>query len=120
VDWLSKQKYLRAQVMLDRRIQLMEGISADAGTLVAADSVIAVIQKRAADDQRSKVIDLYNTEQAKWFGVTAAHQALVGLYYPANIPAVFKDGVLEATRCLDVKVYEYTTQDTDDNQQKSI
>ena len=59
MDWLFKQEYLREQVMLDRKINLIEKINADVGALVAhADSVIAVVVKQASNNQRNNVIEL--------------------------------------------------------------
>jgi len=113
MDWLSKQEYLRAQVMLDRKIDLIEKINADVGSLVAAaDSVIAVIAKQASGKQRNQVIEIYNDEQARWFGLSASHQALLGFYFPQSISDEFAKGIVNATKNLDVKVYKYAKEST--------
>ena len=127
IDWLSKQEYLRAQVMLDRKIDLVERINADVGALVAdAECVIAVIDKLSAGDQenevitlhdgqRSEVIELYDEEQAKWFGVTASHHALLVFYYSHDVSEAFAEDVVASTRTLDVRVYKYASERTEEN-----
>ncbi|MGK7914598.1 MAG: hypothetical protein AB4038_03505 [Prochloraceae cyanobacterium] len=78
VDWLFMQEYLRAQVMLDRKVDLVERINEGVGILVAhADGVIAVIVKpKVPSSQRDEVIELYNYEQAKWLGMILSHHLL--------------------------------------------
>jgi hypothetical protein len=112
-DWLFKQRYLREQVLLDRRVELIEKINADVGALVAdADAIIAVIVKDAPASQRTEAIQKYNEEQARWFGASASHLALAGFYFPQKISTVFADNVIDATMNLDVKGYQLTKEDT--------
>lgn len=121
MDWLFKQEYLREQVMLDRKINLIEKINADVGALVAhADSVIAVVVKQASNNQRNNVIELYNKEQAKWFGMSSSHQALLGFYFPLKISEVFGKSVVDATKTLDVRVYKYTQNSNNENLEKAL
>lgn len=104
-DWLFKQEYLRAQIMLDRKIDLIERINSDVGYLLAdANGIIAVVAKEAPGNQQNAVIELYNEEQARWFGVSVSHQALLKFYFPSDLSKTFKQDVVEATKRLDLKV----------------
>jgi hypothetical protein len=117
LGWLFKQKYLREQIMLDRKIALIERINADVGALVAdADSVIAVIVKKGSPNQRTQIIEAYNEEQAKWFGLSASYQALLGFYFPDQVAAMFMKKVIGATQDLDVRVSLFSRQATDQSQ----
>ena len=120
MDWIFKQEYLRSQVVLDRQIDLIENINADVGSLIAdADSVIAVIVKQAPGKQRNQVIERYNDEQASWFSVSVSHQALLGFYFPDSISVEFREGIVNATKKLDVEVYKYAKNNTIDQRKKS-
>lgn len=115
--WLFKQKYLREQVMLDRKIALIERINADVGTLVAdADSVIAVIVDKDSPNQHKQIIETYNKEKAKWFGLSASYQALLGFYFPDQVAAMFMEKIIGATQDLDVRVALFSRQGTDQSQ----
>lgn len=108
-DWVFKQEYLREQIILDRKIDLIEEINADIGALVAdADGVSVGVSKRVPGNQMNNLIEIYNEEQARWFGVSAAHQALIGFYFPQDVVDEFSNGVIEATKKLDVSIYTCT------------
>jgi hypothetical protein len=108
-DWLYKQEYLRTQIILDRRINLIERINIDVGNLVAdADTVIAAIFKKASGQQRADAINNYNTRQAEWFGKYTAHDALVTFHFPQYISQKFRQLTFESTQELDRKLYNYS------------
>jgi hypothetical protein len=105
-DWVFKQAYLRAEAMLDRRLNLIEAINADVGALVAdADSVIAAIAKQAPRTQINQVVEVYNEEQARWFGAAPAHAALLGFYFPPVVAEQFTEELVKSTQALDVAIY---------------
>jgi hypothetical protein len=82
-DWLFKEQYYRHQVMVDRRLNLVEQINHDAGQLVAAaDDVIAAYAKRVSNAQKNDVVQVYNKQQAQWFGSYGSQQALLAFYFP--------------------------------------
>ena len=108
-DWVFKQEYLRAQIMLDRKIDLIERINSDVGYLLAdANGIIAVVAKKAPGNQEKAVIELYNEEQARWFGVSVSHQALLKFYFPSDLSKTFEQDVVKATKRLDMKLFLLT------------
>jgi hypothetical protein len=110
MDWHYKQDYLRAQVLLDRRVDLIERINTDVGRYLAhADDAVAVVAKDAPPSQINEVIRLYNTEQARWFGVRGAHEALLAFHFPGAVRRMFANDVVKATEMLDVSIYAYST-----------
>lgn len=59
----------------------------DVGAFVAdADTVIAAIAKQSLRHQINQGVELYNAEQARWFGAAPAHAALLGLYFLPVVP----------------------------------
>lgn len=106
-DWVFKQAYLRSEVMLDRRLDVIETINADIGALVAdAETVIAANAKQAPRNQINQVVKLYNEEQARWFGAAPAHAALLSFYFVPVVAQQFTDALLKSTQALDVAVYQ--------------
>jgi hypothetical protein len=121
MDWRYKQDYLRSQVLLDRRVNLVERINSDVGRYLAhADDAIAVIAKDAPLRQINDVLRLYNSEQARWFGVRGAHEALLAVYFPAPVTRMFANGVVKPTETLDVSIYAYATSHGVASQQRAL
>lgn len=115
-DWLFKEEYYRSQVLLDRRLDLVERTNTDVGYLIAdADSVAAVFVKQSPLDQRNEVINEYNEQQAQWFGTYASQAALLGFYFPSNVSDKFTE-IVQATQDLDVQFYFLTVSDQDNFQ----
>jgi hypothetical protein len=84
-DWLFKENYHRNQVMLDRRLNLLEQINRDTGHLVAAaDDFFAACAKGVPQEQKNQVVQAYNTEEVKWSGSYGAKQALLAFYFPGK------------------------------------
>ena len=101
-DWLFKERYARNQVMVDRRLNLLEQINRDTGRLLAAaDDVFAAVMKKVGKDQKDEVVRAYNKEQAQWSGNFGASKALLGFYFRNEDVAVTFDGILNAVRELD-------------------
>ena len=68
LDWRSKQEYKRREVLLDRRIELVEAVVKDASAYLAhSANVLAVIEKAVGTAQQNTVVSAYNEQQAKWF-----------------------------------------------------
>lgn len=106
-DWIFKQAYLRSEVMLDRRLNLIETINADVGALIAdADTVIAAIAKQSLRNQINQVVELCNEEQARWFCAAPAHAALLGFYFLPVVPEQFTEELVKSTQALDVAIYQ--------------
>jgi hypothetical protein len=111
-DWVFKQAYLRAEVMLDRRLNLIEAINTELGAFIAnASSVIAGISKNFPQDQLDELVRLYNEEQAKWFASAPARAALLVFYFSPAVSNQFNDGLLKETQSLDVALYRTTVGD---------
>jgi hypothetical protein len=81
-DWLFKEKYLRTQVMVDRRLNLIEQINREGGRFVsAADDVIAAYSKGVSNKQKNEAVNAYNKEQAQWSGNYGSQQAMLRFYF---------------------------------------
>jgi hypothetical protein len=101
-DWLFKERYARNQVMVDRRLNLIEQINRDTGRLLAAaDDVFAAIAKRVPGDQRDEMVRAYNKEQAEWSANSGASKALLGFYFRDNDVAGTFDRIASGARDLD-------------------
>jgi len=109
-DWLFKERYYRNQVMVDRRLNLVEQVNHDLGRLVAAaDDVIPAYSKGVANEQKNEVVRAYNKEEAQWFGSYGAQEALLGFYFPEkDVPGRFTE-IVTGSGELDVRVYSVTT-----------
>jgi len=84
-DWLFKERYYRSQVMVDRRLNLVEQINGETGRFVAAaDDVIAAYFKGVSNKQKNEVMRAYNNEQAHWSGSYGSQQAMLRFYFPDN------------------------------------
>ncbi len=104
-DWVFKEKYYRSQVMVDRRLNLVEQINRDTGRLVAAaDDVIAACSKPISKEQKNEVVRAYNKEEAQWFGNYGALQALLAFYFPEKEVAARFAAILAASQELDRRV----------------
>lgn len=116
-DWLFKEEYYRSQVLLDRRLDLIERINTDVGYLVAdADTVRAGYQKHVPGNQLSEVINEYNEQQAQWFATYSSHAALLGFYFPSDVSDKFTE-VVQATENLDRRLYLLGKSDQDNFQE---
>jgi hypothetical protein len=84
-DWLFKERYHRSEVMVDRRLNLLEQINRETGHFVAAaDDVIAAYLKGFSKQQISDVVGAYNKEEAQWFASCASLQAMLRFYFPED------------------------------------
>ncbi len=107
-DWLAKQKYLRAQVMLDRRINLIERINADVGRLLAAATAPAVdIRKNAPADQRKEGIKKYNDQQVEWFEAYSSYETMLIFYFSPSLSEAFISKIVGAYENVDIALSEY-------------
>ena len=107
-DWLFKQKFLGAQVMLDRRLNIIEKINADVGRLLAtAMSVVVVIRKQGPADQRNDTIQKYNDQQVEWFAAYSSHEALLVFYFSRNLSEAFISKVVGAYENVDIQISKY-------------
>ena len=110
LDWRAKQEYKRREVILDRRIELVEAVVKDASAYLAhAANVLAAIEKAAGTPQLNAIIQSYNDQQSKWFAASETHAALAELYLPEKLCSELGI-VVEATRHMDVAIY-HATQD---------
>ena len=108
-DWVFKQAYLRAEVMLDRRLSLIETINNELGAVIAdASNVIAAISKQVPTEQLNEVVRAYNEEQARWFGNAPARAALLAFYFSPPVYKQFNEALLKETQSLDEAVYQAT------------
>ena len=108
-DWIFKRDYLRAEVMLDRRLNLIETINTELGAYIAdANGVIAAISKKVPPEQLNELVRIYNEEQAKWFGSAPARSALLAFYFSPAVRKQFNEGLLKETQSLDVAIYQAT------------
>jgi hypothetical protein len=107
-DWLAKQKYLRAQVMLDRRINIIEELNADVGRLIAAATApIVDIKKGASTNQRNQAILNYNDQQAEWFEAYSSYETMLIFYFSASLSEAFNSKVFKAYENVDITLSEY-------------
>jgi hypothetical protein len=110
-DWLFKEQFYRHQILVDRRVELIEQVNTDVGRFLAsADTVVAVFAKQAPPEQIREVIETYNDQQAQWFGAHNAHTALLGFYFPINVSDKFTE-IVGATERFDVKLYRLSVSD---------
>jgi hypothetical protein len=109
-DWLFKEKYYRSQVMVDRRLNLVEQINRDTGRFItAANDVIAVYSKQVTSEQTKEAVQAYNKEQAEWFGSYGSHQALLAFYFPENDISASFAAVVDSSEELDRLGYYVST-----------
>lgn len=110
LDWRSKQEYKRREVLLDRRIELVEVVVKDASAYLAhSANVLAVIEKAAGTAQLNAVISAYNEQQAKWFAAAETHAALAELYLPQALSTDLAT-LAQGIEHMDVAIY-HATQD---------
>ncbi len=111
-DWVFKERYLRTQVLLDRQLNLVDGINRDVGKLVAlAASISAPILKGPVpEDQTDDSIRSYNEFQASWFGLCEAYKASLAFYFSGEIVDSFAH-VVTATETLDISLTQVRTRD---------
>jgi len=109
-DWLFKEKYYRSQVMVDRRLNLVEQINHDTGRLVAAaNDIIAAYSKGLTNEQKKEVVQAYNKEQAQWFGGYSSEQALLAFYFSEKDIADKFATVVATSQEIDMHVYYVST-----------
>ncbi len=84
-DWLFKEKYYRNQVMVDRRLNLLDQINRDTGRFAAVtDDFLAAYAKGAPRQQKGELVQAYNHEELQWAGSYGATQALLAFYFPGK------------------------------------
>ena len=111
-DWLFKQRHMRAELMLDHQLNLVERINTEVGTLVsAASSISAPITKGGVSDaQTNEAIRYYNSVQGRWFGMHGAFETSLEFYFPGGICEAF-DQVVESTQALDISLRDVRSPD---------
>lgn len=107
-DWDYKQDYKQDfnshQILVDRRIEVIEQANKDVGQFLAnAETTIAAIEKRVPNEQRNEIINTYNVQQKQWFGSHHAHTALLEVYFPSNVSVKFTE-IVTVTRELDGQI----------------
>ncbi len=104
-DWLFKEKYLRSQVLVDRRLNVVEQINRETGRFVtAADDVIGAYAKSVSNKQKNEAVSTYNKEQAQWSGNYGSQQALLRFYFSdRQIDDDFSD-IVSSSRELDARL----------------
>jgi hypothetical protein len=105
-DWLYKKNYEKQQILIDRRIDLVERINTGLGRLLAAADTVATMRlKQTGTDQMNETIKEYNAQQAAWFADDLSHESLLGFYFPAGVSGRFRE-IVDQTMKLDVCVYQ--------------
>jgi hypothetical protein len=119
-DWLFRQGYLREQVLLDRRLDVIEEINADVGRLLAnATAASVTIKRRASKEQRNEAMQSYNDEQVEWFASYASHEALIDFYFGSDLSNHFHSGIVGAYEVIDKELVDYQ-RNPDDAHYKSV
>ena len=115
-DWLAKQQHLRAQVMLDRRIGIIERVNADVGRLLAAATIPVVdIRKNAPAGQKNEGMTKYNDQQVEWFEAYSSYETLLAFYFSPSLSEAFVSRIVGGYEKIDVAVSAYQRDPNDEH-----
>ena len=111
-DWIAKRKYLRAQVLLDRRIDIIEKVNADVGRLLAsATAPVMCIRKSAPKAQTNEAIKQYNDQQVEWFEACSSYETQFMIYFSPSLSETFTAKVFGAYKNVDITLSAYQKND---------
>ncbi len=106
-DWNYKEIHHRSQLLLDRKVELIENIDNDASRFSGkANEIIIAFMKQAPDEQINKTVEAYNEQQAEWFSKTVSYQVLLRFHFTQPISDKFTK-IIEATENLDRVTYSF-------------
>jgi len=109
-DWLFKEKYYRSQVIVDRRLNLVEQINRDTGRFVAAaNDLISAYSKQLTSEQTKEAVQAYNKQEAEWFGGYGSEQALLAFYFPEKDVRDSFGAIVDTSEELDRQAYYVST-----------
>ena len=115
-DWLFKQKHGRAEVMLDRQLDLIERINADVGRLLAtATGSVVVIKKQGPKEQVDDAINDYNNQQIDWFSAYSSYEALLVFYFSNELSELFTSKIVGAYEKADPQISNYSRNPNNEN-----
>lgn len=107
-DWLFKQRHLRAQVMLDSRLNTIEKVSADVGRLLAtATAPVVTMYKAGPSAQLNEAIKEYNDQQVEWFTAYHSHESLIAFYFSPELSEAFSSKIVRAYEDVDIQLSRY-------------